>query len=154
MRHIVFSEYVSSYFTHRDPFSRKTADLNFRDPDIDETPTIHRMTKSECSAIIDSTATSRGDHLSSTLKARSLQHILVNIAREALLDVRIRRAWPHSDFYCLWGKKNAWFVPVCIWAIEDMFKEVKDQEVAIHWKTFEEGNHFVSVHTLFHSIHI
>jgi hypothetical protein len=142
-RSFIFGRYVSSYFTHPNPFSHRPGDLNYKHPDLDKKPSIERMSELERSAIMDLTAGERGDNLIGIRIRQSFRHVLVDIIRMALLDENVRQAWRNASFCCMWGQSNTWFIPIAVWAMEDMIRDANRPDIKVHWKV-TDGNHMVS----------
>jgi len=139
-----FSQYVASYFTHTNisPDS-DTVSINYR-PDDDKAPSVDGMSADDLARIVDPSAVKNGDSAVGEMSfVEGGKILLQSKVRKALLNSATRDTWRHTSFSCIYGDRNAWYIPVTIQGLHQLVKEANDPTLKISFKIIKGANHLV-----------
>ena len=137
---------VSSYFKHGTNPNHDLDSLLYRwECDPSKKSTIETMSKEELASMLAVTA---GHHSETRMIDRDNLPVTNKQMMKALFNKEVRRLWPNTGFYLLYGDESVWNVIYGAWYIEDKIKDISGKnegDFKITIRVQEGANHFVSV---------
>jgi len=137
----IYTDWVSSYFEHRNVASHNDDDLEYRLPKTSKKSTIGQMSQEELVATVyHGPGVGSEYHLISQFQLTFLQQ-----TQKELFDPDMCDAWSNLKIWLLYGDSASWHMPHAAWKLEEMIKE-NEKPDRVHFRIIKGANHFVSCH--------